>query len=226
MSAPVCQMCECSLWPAMDPEKPGALVWECIEPTCPMMRLAALSVRLTQVAESGDCGDWHDDLVAELRDILATLKRPERAPAIAVDPSRSTTSKDVAVSALTPPPHTPVEADAPAEATDDGCGIHRHPCRQCFAELTARVSQLENAIAEANERIEQLEEGNWPFEWEIATRERERRKLAESALTAEHTARLAAEQRVQELLGGKTEKSASPNQPQEPGLPPAGSVAP
>ena len=38
---------------------------------------------------------------------------------------------------------------------------------------------LQAELAAARERIEQLEEGAWPWEWVIATRERERWKAAE-----------------------------------------------
>jgi len=46
--------------------------------------------------------------------------------------------------------------------------------------LTARQQRQDEEIERLHRRIEDLEEANWPWEWVIATRERERWKVAEA----------------------------------------------
>jgi len=57
--------------------------------------------------------------------------------------------------------------------------------RTLIAEVEARGRQMERLTAEVDAlrtQVAELEEGNWPFEWTVATEEREKRKAAEARM--------------------------------------------
>lgn len=51
--------------------------------------------------------------------------------------------------------------------------------RNVIKRLRSQIADLEAANIRLRAMVDNLEEGNWPFEWEVATEERERRKQAE-----------------------------------------------
>jgi hypothetical protein len=97
-----------------------------------------------------------------------------------------------------PEPPQPIYLDALSTWQDALLLLRRH-CSASTRNADAAVALIEATVAaltaeraELAARVEALEEGNWPFEWEVATRERNRRKVAEDALrglTAERGAR-------------------------------------
>lgn len=67
--------------------------------------------------------------------------------------------------------------------------------------LLSRLRAAEERERQLMQRIDDLEEGTWPFEWTVATAERERRKKAEDALRAAEQGRAEVEQTITSLTG-------------------------